>query len=173
MDPPTAQNPFPLDHGPRLAWAFTNDDYNGVTGGGGGNPNAVRSGDTGAYTGGRTLTAASARLMTNGQVLIASRTVGNAPPAGGPAVPGGEVFALRINDYAKAPLNGPPWIPDFPVQLSRGASGKLVLPSITWRAPAPLDPLRLPLPMPGSNFNPLDIGNTYLPDQPAYADLVF
>jgi hypothetical protein len=175
IEPPTANNPFPRNHSPRLAWAFTNDDYNAVTGGGNGNPGALRSGETGAYTSGRTLTAASARLMTNGQVLIASRTAGNAAPAGGPTVPGGEVFALRITDFARQPqANASPWIPDFPVQIARAGGARLVLPSITWRAPAPLDPLRQPLPLPGSNgFNPLDIGNTYLPDQPAYADLVF
>src|SRR5262249_1848505 len=80
VDPPTTQNPFPRDHGPRLAWAFTNDDYNYVSGGGNGNPNSVRSDPTGRYTSGRTFTAASARLMSNGQVLIATRPPRNPPP---------------------------------------------------------------------------------------------
>jgi hypothetical protein len=172
VDAPTIQNPFPRDHGPRLAWAFTNDDYNWVTGGGNGNPNAVRSDPTGRYTGGRTFTAASARLMTNGQVLIASRTAGNTPPAAGAPAFGGEIIALRINDYALAPANGPNWVPDLWVQTARG--GPALLPSITWRAPAALDPFSPPQPLPtGGAFNPLDIGNTYLPDQPAFADLVF
>jgi hypothetical protein len=172
VDPATSTNPFPRDHGTRLAWAFTNDDYNWVTGGGNGNPNTVRSGDTGRYTGGRTLTASSARLMTNGQVLIASRTAGNPPPTSGPPALGGDVFALRIGDYAQAPNGGPFWLPDLWVQAAAG--GQRRLPSITWRVPAPLNPLAAPLPMPGQNgFNPLDLGNTYLPDQPAFADLVF
>lgn len=172
VDPVSPAHPFPRDHGPRLAWAFTNDDYNWLTGGGNGDPNTVRSGDTGRYVGGRTLTAASARLLTNGQVLIASRTAGNQPPAGGPPVLGGEVFALRINDFAAAPANGPSWRPDLWVQSRLGRNTGL--PSITWRAPAPLNPLQPPQPQPAAGgFNPLDIGNTYLPDQPAYADLVF
>ena len=80
------------------------------------------------------------------------------------------MFALRINDYTQPPVNGRPWIPDLWVQ----SSGQRRLPSITWRVPAPLNPLTPPLPMPGQNgFNPLDLGNTYLPDQPAFADLVF
>jgi hypothetical protein len=177
VGPPTPQNPFTQDHGPRLAWSFTNDDYNYVTGGGQGNPNAVRAGATGAYTGGRVLTAASARLLPNGDVLIASRTAGNASPAGGPPVAGGEIFTLRINDANPAvPISSSsPWIPDAAVQLTLHPGGLVALPSITWRAPAPLNPLNPPtlLPVPGSGFNPLDIGNTYLPDQPAYADLVF
>jgi hypothetical protein len=166
-DPPSPTNPFPRDHGPRLAWAFTNDDYNAVTGGGNGDPSRLRTGDTGRYEGGRTMTAASARLLTNGQVLIASRTVGNSQPlaTGGPVALGGEVFALRITDY-------PSWRPDLWVQ--NGAGRSVGLPSITWRAPAPLNPLAPPSPLPGSSgFNPLDIGNSYLPDQPVFADLVF
>ena len=81
LDAPTAQYPFPRDHGPRLAWKFSNDDYNYVTGGGNGNSTTVRPDPTGTYTGGRTFTAASARLLSNGQVLIASRTAGNMPPS--------------------------------------------------------------------------------------------
>jgi hypothetical protein len=170
--PPTAGNPFPRDLGVRLAWKFTNDDYNWVTGGGSGNPDNVRSEPTGRYTGGRTLTASSARLLTNGQVLIASRTAGNPPPGGGPPALTGEVYTLRINDYARAPASGPFWIPDLWVQ--QGLQRNLGLPSITWRAPSAANPLSPPLPMPGQNgFNPLDLGNTYIPDQPAFADLVF
>jgi hypothetical protein len=178
VDPPNPQNPFPRDHGPRLAWAFTNDNYNWVTGGGQGDQNRLRPEETGRYSGGQVFTATSARLLTNGQVLVTSRTVGQSTPgsttatnvggAGGPAL-GGEVMALRITDY-------PTWRPDLWVQEALNLpANQRALPSITWRAPSPLNPLRVPtpLPMPGQGFNPLDLGNTYLPDQPAYADLVF
>jgi hypothetical protein len=172
VEPPTVANPFPRDHGPRLAWAFTNDDYNWVTGGGTGDPTTVRSGETGRYTGGQTMTAASARLLTNGQALITSRTAGNLPPTAGTLALGGEVYALRITDFRRQPVNGSPWTPDDWVQR-RQSGGLQRLPSITWRIPAAVNPAGPPLPMPGSNFNPLDLGNTYMPDQPAYADLVF
>jgi hypothetical protein len=72
-------------------------------------------------------------------------------------------------------VNGSSWVPDLWVQQARvGAGGVLTLPSITWRAPAPLDPFSPPQPLTtGGGFNPLDIGNSYLPDQPAFADLSF
>ena len=99
---------------------FNNDDYNAMTGGGNGNPTRLRTGDTGRYQSWRTLTAGSARLLTNGQVLIASRTAGNPQPLTGPVALGGEVFTLRITDY-------PTWRPDLWVQNGAGQAAALAM----------------------------------------------
>jgi hypothetical protein len=171
-----------IDRRVRLGWAFTNDDYNWVTGGGAGNNRAQLrvpgSGpDAGRYVGGRSLTAASAQRLTSGQVLIVSRTTSNPDAQLGPQGLGGDIFTLRVNDYDPTRADRG-WIPDRWVQISRGAlAAEQKPPSITWRAPAARDPSLPPNASlqggPAGSYNPLEIGGTYTPEQPAFADLVF
>ncbi|MBM3458257.1 MAG: hypothetical protein FJX77_06970, partial [Armatimonadetes bacterium] len=159
----------------RLAWAFTGDDYSYATGAGNGNPNLLYSPLPVNHTpGGRRFTAASARRLPNGYVLISSPTPANeAPP-----VPnlgfrhqdvGSDVFLLRSLDYntvderrllgQTAPFNyrrnqvvfhG--WRPDvwvqqtFPIQFQAGGAAQLLAgaSSIRWRAAEPVNPFAIP-----------------------------
>jgi hypothetical protein len=169
----------------RLGWAFTNDDYNWVTGGGNGDRGRLRETggpNAGRYTGGRGLTAASAQVLPSGQVLVVSRTASSgdrldAAAAAGAAVrlDAGDIFTLRIDNYdPRQATSG--WIPDRWVQTRQGVSaGQQVSPSISWRAPSPLNPGLPPSAAINSptGYNPLEVGGTYTPEQPTFADLVF
>jgi hypothetical protein len=163
----------------RLAWAFTNDDYNWVTGGGNGfSPDRLREPGTGTnagrYVGGRGLTASSAQRLASGQVLIVSRTASNPNPQLGQQGLGGDIFTLRVSDFNPAqPAHG--WAPDRWVQRNAGVpDNQQRSPSITWRAPAPLNPDIAPgTTTPGVAYNPLELGGSYTPEQPVFADLVF
>src|SRR5207244_1648881 len=97
-----APRPANTDTDPRLrlAWAFTNDDYNWVTGGGtGGNPGAALRDNQNRYVGGRLFTASSAQRLASGQVLIVSRTAPNAQSTVPIQGAGGDIFILRPSDY--------------------------------------------------------------------------
>jgi hypothetical protein len=179
---PTRPAPQPgsqVDQRVRLAWAFTNDDYNWCTGGGDGNRDRLRDPGTGPgagrYVGGRGLTAASAQRLSSGQVLISSRTTSNPDAPLGPQGLGGDIFTLRVNDFS--PLaTGNGWAPDRWVQIRAGVpQNQQRAPSITWRAPAPQNPALPPNSsrQSGAAYNPLELGGTYTPEQPVFADLVF
>jgi hypothetical protein len=92
----------------RLAWAFTRDDYAYCTGAGNGNPLLLSSPNpTNHIPGGRQLTAASARWLPNGLVLVTSPTPENRlPPGPGPSYRhqnvGADIFLLRPIDYRTA-----------------------------------------------------------------------
>lgn len=168
--PPGAQ----FDPRVRLAWAFTNDDYNWVTGGGGGNRDRLRDPGAGRYVAGRFLTAASAQRLPSGQVLIVSRTASNPNLQLAEQGLGGEIFTLRPTDYdPTSPTHG--WAPDRWVQRRLGVpENQQRPPSITWRTPAPRNPALPPSADPLSGvFNPLELGGSYTPEQPVFADLVF
>ncbi|MBI3910167.1 MAG: hypothetical protein HY320_04455 [Armatimonadetes bacterium] len=153
-----AQTPTTEDRLARLAWAFTNADYQYVTGG-------------------RAFTPSSARRLTSGHVLITSRTARSENAAGLQGL-GGDVFTLRISDFITvlerggAPYNPTAvvlhgWVPDLYAQ-----PGPIFgLPSVTWRAPESPDPSRPPTFATGDN--PLALEGSYVPDQPVYADLVY
>jgi hypothetical protein len=174
--PPGSQ----LDPRVRLVWAFTNDDYNWCTGGGNGNRDRLREPgagpNAGRYVGGRGLTAASAQRLASGQVLIVSRTTSNPDAQLGPQGLGGDIFTLRASDYNPAAPGGG-WAPDRWVQIGAGVpQNQQRSPSITWRAPAPLNPALPPnanRQLSGAVYNPLELGGTYVPEQPTFADLVF
>jgi len=92
-----------------LTMAFTNEDYAYVTGAGNGDPSQVYSTAGTAHTpGGRRFSAASARRMPNGLILIASRTGANELTTGGASNAnshwhmGADVFLLRASDYLTA-----------------------------------------------------------------------
>ena len=92
-----------------LAMAFTNEDYAYVTGAGNGDPSQLYSTSGAAHLpGGRRFSAASARRMPNGMILITSRTGANELPTGGTTSPnshwhiGADVFLLQASDYLTA-----------------------------------------------------------------------
>lgn len=92
-----------------LTMAFTNEDYAYVTGAGNGDPNRLYSTSGADHTpGGRRFSAASARRMPNGLILITSRTGANELPPGGTTSAnthwhvGADVFLLRASDYLTA-----------------------------------------------------------------------
>jgi hypothetical protein len=92
-----------------LTMAFTNEDYAYVTGAGNGDPSLLYSTAGIAHTpGGRRFSAASARRMPNGLILITSRTGANELTTGGASNVnshwhiGADVFLLRASDYLTA-----------------------------------------------------------------------
>jgi hypothetical protein len=159
----------------RLAWAFTNDDYNWVTGGGTGGSRGVLRDNQNRYVGGRLLTASSAQRLASGQVLIVSRTAPNPQSTVPIQGAGGDIFILRPSDYNPFKVaNG--YYQDQWVQRAFPGTGPLApgLASITWRAPAPRNPLLPPGLDPAlATFNPLETRGTYAPEVPVFADLIF
>jgi hypothetical protein len=185
----------------QLTMAFTNEDYAYVTGAGNGAPAMIYDTSGASHTpGGRRLSAASARRLPNGLILVASRTPANdQPPAGTNAFHhwrvGADVFLLRSSDYmtaAERSAAGLPanydrvtvathgWQPDLWVQTQYGAAVPPRLqgaPSIRWRASEPPDPrqpptLRTQFIAPPAG-NPNDLYGSYQPSQPNFADLVY
>jgi hypothetical protein len=182
--------------------AFTNEDYAYVTGAGNGNPAMIYDPSGGSHTpGGRRLSAASARRLPNGLILIASRTPSNDQPPGGISNAfnhwrvGADVFLLRSSDYMTAAerqaAGAPPaydrvtvathgWQPDLWVQTQFGGVVPPRLqgaPSIRWRASEPPDPrqpptLRTQFIAPPAG-NPNDLYGSYQPSQPNFADMVY
>jgi PQQ-like domain len=161
----------------RLAWAFTNDDYNWVTGGGvNGDPTTLRDNQN-RYVSGRLFTASSAQHLASGQVLIVSRTAPNPQSTVPIQGAGGDIFILRPSDYNPfLSGRGDGYRQDQWVQRALPGSAPLPpgLPSITWRAPAPRNPLLPPGLDPAlATFNPLETRGTYAPEVPVFADLIF
>lgn len=185
-----------------LTMAFTNEDYAYVTGAGNGDPTKVYSTAAGDHTpGGRRFSAASARRMPNGQILITSRTGANDLPQSGATNAfyhwrvGADVFLLRGTDYLTAmertarslpaaynrvDVASHGWQPDLWVQTTFGSTVPVALqgaPSIRWRASEPANPLAPPaqrtqfIAPPAAN--PSDLFGSYQPSQPAFADLVY
>lgn len=186
----------PAGSGPfRLAWSFNTIDYAYVTGAGNGDPTQVLTNSTAAQTpGGRLLSAASARRMPNGLVLVASRTPGRdgtpgfltGSPVFGNLHAGADVFLLNPADYVTPaePNGNVPynfvdvathgWVPDLWLRLN-GAVPALLRSrpsSIRWRAAEQVDATKAPTPQ-DLTGNPNELTGTYLPIQPNYADLVF
>src|SRR5262249_19726745 len=161
LDQSAPWDPAGEDHRGRFSWKFDRDDYAYCTGAGRGDPTAVRDPPTGEYLGylspvpGANLTSApfrfftpsSARRLTNGLVLIASRTSGTEVSPGGSTttLPGGDVFMLRPSDFLR-PSSGlatdrGSWLPDEWVQVMYwGVASAFLPPSIDWRAPASDNP---------------------------------
>jgi len=163
----------PPDNAARLAWSFNQLDY------------AYCATGTPASTlpsGSRWFTPTSARRIANGMVLVTSRTSARRGAGAGLEGLGGDVFLLRPNDFLtqyERPMGTPydpyrpdlhGWVPDTWVLAALGVPQPWRS-SIAWRVPMAPDPTRPPTDVNGTN--PVGIGNTYLPDQPAYADLVF
>ncbi|MGV3721279.1 MAG: hypothetical protein ACO1SX_10265, partial [Actinomycetota bacterium] len=188
----------------QLTMAFTNEDYAYVTGAGNGDPTMIYDPSGASHTpGGRRLSAASARRLPNGLILIASRTPANdQPPAGTNAFHhwrvGADVFLLRSSDYMTAAERSAAglspsydqatrinvathgWQPDLWVQTQFGGAVPPRLqgaPSIRWRASEPPD-ARQP-PTLRTQFiappagNPNDLYGSYQPSQPNFADMVY
>jgi len=186
----------------QLTMAFTNEDYAYVTGAGNGAPAQIYNTSGAMHTpGGRRFSAASARRLPNGLILIASRTPSNDQPPGGATNAfhhwrvGADVFLLRSSDYMTAlerqaaGAAGPydridvsfhGWQPDLWVQSQFGGVVPPRLqgaPSIRWRASEPPDPrapptLRTQFISPPAG-NPNDLFGSYQPSQPNFADMVY
>lgn len=178
-------------HQARLAWAFLRDDYAYTTGAGNANAAQIRSAASGQYQGAffRYLTPASARWLSNGTVLITSRTVGTAAAVVNAfSIPGADVFMLRPDDFipyynrpgggiynpAAIALHG--WIPDAWVLAAFvPPNPPPPPPSVVWRTPGARNPNAPPTSVVtgAGPSNPLELFGTYTPQQPTYADLIF
>ena len=176
----------------RLAWAFTSDDYRYVTGAGEGDPALIY--DPVLIQRGRAFHPTSARRLANGQVLMANRMAGNDRGTDRRQL-GGDIFVLDPRHFwtmfERAALGLPPylptnvathgWRPDDWVQSMFAGNipnvppqSLLGPPSIRWRVPQPRRPGQPPTTViggVGAGNNPLEVFNTYNPQQPTYADL--
>jgi hypothetical protein len=155
---------FELDPGPpgapgNLVWAFVRPDYE-----------TPLAGNVPPLGLGRLLSPSSARLLANGLVLVTSRTATPdqlpfATQAGANGIPfpaGGDIFLLDPSQFNSSPNANPRW---------PGSS-------IVWRAPAPrfqdpANPARPDPSLPANAANPIELPQTYTPEQPSYADLMF